>query len=58
MRQPTRKYYSKSFNSKNDDDEKIIGSFVVKEMIEVDGRDDLGVLKIELMVKRLSLRLE
>ena len=41
------------FNSKNDDDEKIIGSFVVKEMIEVDGRDDLGVLKIELIGEKI-----
>ncbi|MEE2975067.1 MAG: hypothetical protein VX343_01235 [Thermodesulfobacteriota bacterium] len=37
-----------SFNSDDDDDEKIIGSFEVKEKIQIKDRDDCGVLKIEL----------
>ena len=37
-----------SFGSTNEDDEKIIGSFEVKEKIKIKNRDDFGVLKIEL----------
>ena len=37
-----------SFGSANEDDEKIIGSFEVKEKIKIKNRDDFGVLKIEL----------
>ena len=36
------------FNSQNEDDEKIIGSFQVKEKSQISGRKDCGVLTVEL----------
>jgi hypothetical protein len=36
------------FNSQNEDDEKIIGSFQVKEKSQINGRKDCGILTIEL----------
>ena len=41
------------FNSKNNDDEKILGSFFVKEMMEINNRNDLGILKIELIGEKI-----
>ena len=36
------------FNSQNEDDEKIIGSFQVKEKSQISGRKDCGILTVEL----------
>ena len=41
------------FESKNDDDEKIIGSFIVQDMMEVESRNDLGILKIKLIGEKI-----
>ncbi len=41
------------FDSKNDDDEKIIGSFIVQDIMEVESRNDLGILKIKLIGEKI-----